>query len=226
MFDQLFKRPVAVARYRSGPLLEERLAFLTHLANQGYSRKSLQKNARDLLAIAQMLGLASRPRKALTLAEVKRKMANQRRLYPLAVRWLQFMGRLQQRPAPLTPWAKKIKAFADYMEHEAELSPVTIYSRCWWVTRFFDRLHVKGGSLHEITPHRIDMAFQKLLEPGGYSRKTIQTCATHCGLSFVLRKHGAGAVKDWRRPFGVRGSSRRHRCRWGRRGTMCGGCSP
>jgi hypothetical protein len=25
------------------------------------------------------------------------------------------MGRLQQRPAPLTPWAKKIKAFADYM---------------------------------------------------------------------------------------------------------------
>ena len=84
------------------------------------------------------------------------------------------MGRLQQRPAPLTPWAKKIKAFADYMEHEAELSPVTIYGRCWWVRRFFDRLHVKGGSLHEITPQRIDMAFQKLLEPGGYSRKTIQ----------------------------------------------------
>ena len=87
------------------------------------------------------------------------------------------MGRLQQRPAPLTPWAKKIKAFADYMEHEAELSPVTIYGRCWWVRRFFDRLRVKGGSLHGITPHRIDMAFQKLLEPGGYSRTTIQACA-------------------------------------------------
>ena len=76
MFDQLYTAPVAVARHRTGPLLEERLAFLTHLANQGYSRRALQNNARDLLAIAQMLGLAGRPRKALTLAEVKRKMAN------------------------------------------------------------------------------------------------------------------------------------------------------
>ena len=64
------------------------------------------------------------------------------------------------------------------MEHEAELSPVTIYGRCCWVRRFFDRLHVKGGCLHEITPQRIDMVFQKLIQPGGYSRETIQGCAT------------------------------------------------
>ena len=110
----------------------------------------------------------------MTRDEVKRKTANHRRLFRLAVRWLKFMGRLQQRPAPLTPCAKKIKAFADYMEHEAELSPATICHRCWYVTRLLDRLDIKGGSLHEITPHRIDMAFQKLLEPGGYSRTTVQ----------------------------------------------------
>ena len=177
MFDQLFDCPVTVARYRKGPMLEGRLAFLTHLANQGYSRRTLQNNARDLLAIAQMLVLAGRPRKALTLAEVRRIMANQHRLCPLAARWLQFMGRLQQRPARPSSWAKKIKAFADYMEHETELSPVTSVGRCWWVRRFLDRLCVKGGSLYEITPHRIDTAFQKLLEPGGYARKTIQTLA-------------------------------------------------
>jgi hypothetical protein len=85
-------------------MLEERLAFLTHLANQGYSRSTLRKDARRLLVIAQMLGLANQPRKALTVAKVKRKTANRRRLYPLATRWLQFVGRLQQRPAPLTPW--------------------------------------------------------------------------------------------------------------------------
>ena len=182
MFDQLFECPLTVARYRKGPMLAERLAFLTHLANQGYSRNALRTNARCLLAIAHTLGLASHPRKALTLAEVKRKMANQRCfyrcLYPLAVRWLRFGGRLREQPAPLTPWAKKIKAFADYMEREAELSPVTIYGRRWWVRKFFDRLRVKGGSLHEITPQRIDMAIQKLLEPGGYSREAIQGCAT------------------------------------------------
>jgi integrase len=64
------------------------------------------------------------------------------------------------------------------MEHEAELAPATIYGHCWYVNRFFDRLHVKNGSLHEITPHRIDMAFQKMLDPEGYSRETIRTCAT------------------------------------------------
>ena len=76
MFDQLYTSPVAVARHRTGPLLEERLAFLAHLANQGYTRTSLRKNACDLLVIARMLGLTSRPRKALTLDEVKRKTAN------------------------------------------------------------------------------------------------------------------------------------------------------
>ena len=123
MFDHIIQLSRRILRHRTGPLLEERLAFLTHLANQGYSRRQLRRKASDLLAIAQMLGLASRPRKAMTFDEIKRKTANQRRLYSLAVRWLQFMGRLQLRPAPLTPWEKKIKAFADYMEHEAELAP-------------------------------------------------------------------------------------------------------
>ena len=50
------------------------------------------------------------------------------------------------------------------MERDKELSPVTIYGRCWWVTRFLNRLQVKGSSLHKITLHRIDMAFQKMLD--------------------------------------------------------------
>ena len=177
MFDQIFKVPGVVARYRKGPMLEERLAFLAHLADQGYTRKGLRVTAQGLLAIAQMRGLPSRPRTALTPNEVKRKTAKRRWLYRLAVRWLQFMGRLQQRPAPLTPWAKKIKAFADYMEHEAELSPATICSRCSRVGQFFKQLRIQGGSLHAITPHRIDTAFQKMLAPGGYSRNTVQTAA-------------------------------------------------
>jgi site-specific recombinase XerD len=181
MFNQLYTSPIAVARHRSGPLLKERLAFLAHLASQGYNQRSLQNNARDLLAIARTLALTGRPRKTLALAEVKRKMAKQRCLhyspYPLAVRWLQFVGRLQPQSAPLTIRARKIKAFADYMEREVGLSPVTIYHRCWWIGQVFERLRVKGGSLREITPRRIDMAFQKLLEPGGYSRKSIQVCA-------------------------------------------------
>jgi site-specific recombinase XerD len=185
MFDQLFDRPSAVARYRTGPMLEERVAFLKHLANEGYSRQGVRDHARYLLAIARTLGRSSPPPKALTFAEVRRKMSHQRSLFPLAIRWLRFVGRLRERPAPLTPLAKKIKAFADFLERDAELVPVTISTNCWWIRQFFKRLRVKGGSLREITPHRIDMAFQKLLAPGanprapeGYSREAIQRCAT------------------------------------------------
>jgi hypothetical protein len=34
MFDHLFQRPQALARQRAGPLLEERLGYLRHLASQ------------------------------------------------------------------------------------------------------------------------------------------------------------------------------------------------
>ena len=180
MFDQLYIRPAALARHRSGPLFEERLAFLKHLADQGYPPKGLRKQARRLLVIARFLRLASRPRKTVSLSEIKRKTVKRKDpyLYGLAVRWLQFTGRLQQRPTPLTACAKTIKAFADYMEHETELAPATIATHCWFVTRLLDRLHVKGGNLRDITPHRIDIALQKLLEPGGYARVTVQTWAT------------------------------------------------
>jgi integrase/recombinase XerD len=178
MFDQLFRYPAVVARYRKGPMSEECLAFLTHHAKQGYSRSTLRKEAQSLLLVAQMLGLANQPRRVLTVAEVKRKTANSRHLCSLATRWLQFIGRLKQQPVPLTPCETKIKDFADYMEHEAALSPETIHTRCKWMKCFVDRLHVKDGFLHKVTPHQIDMAFQKMLEPGGYSRNTIQSCAT------------------------------------------------
>src|SRR5437870_11582930 len=93
-------------------------------------------------------------------------MARKRRLLSLATRWLQFIGRLQQRPARLTPWTKKINAFADSLERDEELAAVTMSTSCGWVRQFLRRLRVIGGSLRDITPHRIDMAFHTRLAPG------------------------------------------------------------
>jgi site-specific recombinase XerD len=177
MFDQLFKRAHALARHRSGPLLEERLAFLTHLANQGCSRGTLRKTARDLLAIAKMLGFASQRHKVVTYNDIKRKTTKNRHFYLTAVRWLRFVGRLEQRPAPAGPYAKKITAFASHMEHGKGLSPATIRGRCWLVTRFLNRLNTKGGSLRQITPRRIDVSLRKMLDAQGYARTTVQTWA-------------------------------------------------
>src|SRR4051812_835398 len=79
MFDQLFARPDAVARYRSGPLAEERLAFLLHLAEQGMSHWLLQKFAFHTLAAAHLLRLAERPHDAIPAAEIEKQAARSAR---------------------------------------------------------------------------------------------------------------------------------------------------
>ena len=176
MFDRLFEHPFALARHNTGPLVEERVAYLTHLASQGYARWSLRHRACHLLAIARAMELAGPPRRALTLGEVDRRMANLPHLVPLARRWLQFMGCLQQRPAPCTPWTRKIKAFADYLAQEG-FRPETIRRRRGVITQFLAQVDSKTGSLHEMTPGRIDVTLQKMLDPAGYARKTMQAVA-------------------------------------------------
>ena len=178
MFDQLFQQAATKARHRSGPLLKERLAFLTHFAGRGMSRSYLCEVANDLLVIASTLKLDRRPGETITRDEIKKKVPDKHNLRSLATRWLQFLGRLQKRPDPAGPYAKKIEAFADYMEHERGLSPATVRGRCWFVPRLLKRLGRAGGSLRGITPNRIDKALQEMLSQGAYSRISIQGWAS------------------------------------------------
>ena len=141
MFDQLFKCPFALARHRTGPLLDERLAYLKYLASHSYARISLIRIAQQQLAILKLLGFDRCPHKTVTLDEVKRKTGYRQDLHFFAVRWLRFAGRLPQRPVPSYPCAKKIRAFSDYMKHDKGLSPVTIRVRCAYIARFFKRLN-------------------------------------------------------------------------------------
>ncbi len=175
MFDRLFVRPEALAHHRAEPLLEERLTFLAHLADQGLARSSLRVIAAELLVIMKSLGLASRPGEAISRDEIQQKVVH--KFSGVAQRWLRFLGRLRQPPAPVSPYAKKIKAFADDMEHERGLSAATIRSRCWVVSRFLSRLDVADGSLRGMTPQCIDSVLQKMLSSGVYSRVTIQDWA-------------------------------------------------
>ena len=55
MFATLFQRPTVIARYRSGPLADERERFLKQCESRGYSRSMLQKIAWVLLAVAHCI---------------------------------------------------------------------------------------------------------------------------------------------------------------------------
>lgn len=185
LFDQLFRCPRAVARHHGAPLRQERLAFLAHLADLGLSPSTLRGYAPVLLVIVNSLDLASRPGETITREEIKRKATANQSFLPVATQWLHFLGRLQQRAAPVSPYAKKIKAFAAYMEHERGLSPATIRCCCWFARRFLDRLSTSGSSLRQVTPNRIDKAFKEMLDQKAYAQVTIQGWA--CELRAFFR---------------------------------------
>jgi integrase/recombinase XerD len=195
MFDQLIARPLARARHRTGPLVEGRLAYLDHLAGQGMSRTSLRATADYLLVVADRLRLADRPGEAISREEIERQAvlwANTQSRWPnwkggrssqaafrsYATRWLQFLGRLDQRPVPISPYAAIVAAFADFMRVERGLSPVTVRGRCWLVQRFLDRLDTTGCSLRTLTISQVDATLSGMLTHGGYSRDTVQTRAS------------------------------------------------
>lgn len=51
MFDQLFKRTVAIDRHTKAPRYAERVRYLAHLASLGSTRQTLRDKAWDLLHI-------------------------------------------------------------------------------------------------------------------------------------------------------------------------------
>jgi integrase/recombinase XerD len=194
MFDQLFKTRFARARHRAAPLCEERLAFLTQLANRGLSRNCLCVIAQKLLVFTKTFALVKHQTRIITRDEVKRKMGDHR-LSSLATRWLHFLGRLEERPVPVSPYADKIKAFADYMGREQGLSPVTVRNRCWLIPRLLGHLESSGGSLREITPHQLDEVLQSMVRQGDYARTTVRNWAGE--LRAFVRYAEA---RDWCRP--------------------------
>ena len=95
MFDRLFTLPAVIARHRDGPLADERGRFLTHLADLGLARRTLQGFAALLLVVADALDLADRPGEIITRNEIRQKATGTRLCFiALAIRWLQFLGAL------------------------------------------------------------------------------------------------------------------------------------
>jgi len=191
MFERLFDRPITVAQQWAGPLLEERLRYLSHLAEQGVGRHGLQVRAYYLLMVAQRLRLAERPGEAISPGEIERQArrwalqpgprkvigSRWQRVYffRYATQWLQFCGRLQPLSDPPHRYAEMIAAFADFLGREKGLVPSSIRTSCSIVRTFLDRLGLMASdSLGTITMTQLDEALADYVAAGGYSRGTVQ----------------------------------------------------
>jgi integrase/recombinase XerD len=185
VFEQLFDRPKALARQRAGPLVEQRRAYLTHLASQGTARSTLRNIARYLVATAESLRLAQRTGELITAAEIREgaalwagvlrpSPAAQPRFVRFATAWLRFMGRLQQPFRPVTPFDAWITAFSDHLRRDAGVSGHTVRNHCRYALDFLQRLAVAPAEFPQVTVPRVEAALVQKFTKAGYARSTMR----------------------------------------------------
>jgi integrase/recombinase XerD len=190
MFSQLFNRPRALTRHTTAPLVEERLRYLSHCAEQGTRKSSLRRIAQAQLMIIEHLGLtadvkvtskqieAAADRWA-ALKPPQRKTKDFRkarlRFISVATRWLRFLGRLDVPVLPPRPYAHLVKEFADYMEREKGLSSNTIGIECFYVEKFLNFVWARHDTLDQLTVRDLDQALAQNDSQQSQARVTIRT---------------------------------------------------
>jgi site-specific recombinase XerD len=195
MFDQLFERPHALIRMRTGPLVEERLRYLAHCAGQKMAKATLRTMAQHLLAAAEYLKLAARPGESITLQEIEEagtrwssrelpwrtmlqpRLSRQRFIH-VAVGWLTFLNRLSVPARPAKTGDRMMVEFADFMQKERGLAPSTIEQRCFSVEEFLDQLCAADRPLLAITVADVDSVLANKVNEQQYARATVQTYAS------------------------------------------------
>ena len=187
MFEQLFVRPKALAHQRSGPMIEERLAFLSHLSNLGTARWTLRVVARYLLDVADALRLAQRPGEKIAWAEIREQATRWVRRHrpphpqpsarPLFIRyataWLRFLGRFQPRTPPTTPFDEWIRDFDDELRQTRGLNGKTVSNYCLYLRDFLRRIGVPPPAWPWVTLTAIDEVVLGKFAEAGYARKTM-----------------------------------------------------
>lgn len=169
MFETLFKHPSVLARHRDGPAADERHRFLIHRANEGLSRSTLLRIARDLLVIAKNVDVTKViGSQTLVVATGKWARRQQHRhlghgprrsrelFLQLGPSWLRFLGRLQEARPTASPFTDLIEDFAHYMREERGLSEATIRGRCWHAEKLLAWLMGQNRCLAEVSVRDVD----------------------------------------------------------------------
>jgi len=198
MFDRLFEKRHTVARLQNGPLAEERLRYLAHLAKQQMSRLTLRAIAMYTVVVAKTLSLADRPRVLITRSEIEataKHWAQRRSRSPgmrfslharkafkgHAIRWLAFLGRLQPEAVVEQPYANRVARFSEYQLRERGLSPNTVAYERRTIHQFLNECADAGLPLKGLTVVQVDQMLSKRVREQGYARSTVSR------LSQVLR---------------------------------------
>jgi site-specific recombinase XerD len=192
MFQQLFSSPRAVEQYRSAPLLDARLAYLTFCATQGATTATLKRVAFYQRALCRVLDVEG-PRTfapAAIRAAADRWVARRPRHHArrdghaaraafmaTAMGWLRFLSRVEPAQTARCSSLALLTEFAEYLRSERGLSPLTIATRCGRVEEFLRRHCADADALCRVSPVDIDQAIAEKGTRDGCRRASIRTYA-------------------------------------------------
>src|SRR5437868_858925 len=192
MFHQLYNRESTAEHHFASPLVDERLRYLRHCAEQGCTRGTLRGTASMLLTLIKKLGL--RNKREISIEEIrtagkrwasrkprhssiKHGLRSERQFTSVAVNWLRFIGRLREPVPPANPNAGLVADFADYLSREKGLAAETVKLQCWYVTDFLNRLHSSNRRLKDLSISDINEAVALKGNQDGYTRRSLRCVA-------------------------------------------------
>jgi integrase/recombinase XerD len=173
MFQQLFTETASVVRHHAEPFAVERQRYLTHLEDEGRSRKTLRNIAQLLMVIAQHLRL---DRSEITLGEIEASAeawagtthrsatclhVGKRQFVYHATGLLRLFGRLCESRLEAN-YAARIDAFLYFQRHERCLAPSTLHHYEMCVGEFLTWIDQQRKPLEEVTLEDISGYFQAL----------------------------------------------------------------
>ena len=205
MFEQLFTQPGAIERYQAAPLASDRLKYLIHCAQSGVGRNMLRKIAVSQLHLVHLLSLKENEEVRVSRVEAAAREWSRPRVRRYSrpashkataeftgrsVRWLSFLGWLEEPKKRRHPHSAEVAAYAAWMREERGLSEETIRGCCVAADEFFDWLAASDIPLASVTITDIDQANAAKNARKAYSRVTIRTHAQRLRVLPLRRKPG------------------------------------
>ena len=199
MFEEIFF-PRTAERYRAAPLVEQRERYLVHLRETGARRSALRKCANNQVSLVRLLNLKDGGRVRLSQIEAVTAVWSQpkarrcdRSASPKArthfvnhaVRWLRFLGWLDEPEREHHPHHAKVAIFEKWLRQERGLSTATIQDYCGAADRFFFWLEERGTPLDAVQMADIDDAFAAEHRREAWSRRTIHDYAQRLRAFFL-----------------------------------------
>lgn len=199
MFEEIFF-PRAAEKYRTAPLVEQRERYLVHLKKTGARRATLRKCANDQLSLVHLLNLKEGSGVRLSQIEAVTTIWSQpkarrcdRSASPKArtsfvnhaVRWLRFLGWLDEAERKHHPHHAKVALFEKWLRQERGLSTATIQDYCRAADHFFFRLAERGTPLDAVQMTDIDTAFAAEYRRRAWGRRTMHDYAQRLRAFFL-----------------------------------------